>query len=88
MVLSIVFAVLMVVSLGVAFAIGGDSARIEGNPLIPILNLSLNLAALLSLVLGVFTIIKYREWGVAIYLAIAYGVAVVMFLLGEFLFPH
>ena len=86
--LGIVFEVAMVISLLIAFAIGGDPNAVAGNPFIAVLNLTLNLAALLSLVLGVFTMIKHKEWAVAVYLAIAYGIGVIMFLLGEFLFPH
>ena len=86
--LGIVFVVLMAISLLVAIAIKGDPAAIAGNPLIPILNISLNLASLLSLIFGIFAIVKYKEWSVCKSLAILYGFALLMFLLGEFLFPH
>lgn len=84
----IIFAVLMAVSLLVAIAIKGDPSAIAGNPLIPILNISLNLAGLLSLIFGIFAVVKYKEWSVCGYLAVLYGIAFLMFMLGEFLFQH
>jgi len=90
--LGIVFVVSMALSLLAALAIGGDPAVIEGNPLLSILNvalnLTLNLAGLLSFIVGIFAIIKYREWSVCKYLAVLYGLAILMFVLGEFLFQH
>lgn len=84
----VVFDVLMAVSLLVAIAVKGDPVAIAGNPLIPILNISLNLAGLLSLIFGIFAVVKYKEWPVCRYLAGLYGIAFLMFMLGEFLFPH
>ncbi len=90
--LGIAFVVLMALSLLVAVAIGGDAAVIAASPLLSILNvmlnLALNLAGLLSLFLGIFTIIKHKEWSVCKYLAVLYGLAALIFVLGEFLFPH
>ena len=94
--LGIAFVVLMALSLLVAVTIGGDAdavaAVVAASPLLSILNvtlnLALNLAGLLSLLLGIFTIIKYKEWSVCKYLAVLYGLAALMFVLGEFLFPH
>ncbi len=92
--LGIAFVALMALSLLVAVAIGGiggDAAVVAASPLLSILNvtlnLALNLAGLLSL-LGIFTIVKYKEWSVGKYLAVLYGLALLMFVLGEFLFPH
>ncbi len=92
----IAFVALMALSLLVAVTIGRDAAVvaavIAASPLLSILNvtfnLALNLAGLLSLLLGIFTIIKYKEWSVCKYLAVLYGLALLMFVLGEFLFPH
>ena len=88
----IVFVVSMALSLLTALAIGGDPEVIEGNRLLSILtialNLVLNLAGLLSLLLGFYTIFKYKEWSVWKPLAVLYGLALLFFLLGEFLFPH
>lgn len=88
----IALVVSMAFSLIFAFAIGGDPTVIEGNLLLSILNialnLTLNLAGLLSLIVGIYAIIKYKEWSVWKPLAVLYGLTVLMFLLGEFLFPH
>ena len=86
--LGIAFVVLMALSLLVAAAIGGEPTAIVGNPLVPILNVTLNLAGLLSFFVGIFTIIKHKEWSVCVYLAVLYGLAALMLVLGEFLFPH
>ena len=94
--LGVAFVALMALSLLVAVAIGGDAAAVAdvvaASPSLSILNvtlnLALNLAGLLSLLLGIFTIIKYKEWSVCKYLAVLYGLAILMFVLGEFLFPH
>lgn len=88
----IALVILMALSLIFAVAIGGDPAVIAVSPLLSILNvalnLTLNLAGLLSLIVGIYTIIKHKEWSVWKPLAALYGLAVLMFLLGEFLFPH
>ncbi|OHA79120.1 MAG: hypothetical protein A2747_01295 [Candidatus Yonathbacteria bacterium RIFCSPHIGHO2_01_FULL_44_41] len=88
----IVLVISMAFSLIFAFAIGGDSAVIEGNLLLSIfnvaLNLILNLSGLLSFVIGIYTIVKHKEWSVCKYLAVLYGLALLMFVLGEFIFPH
>ena len=90
--LGLAFVVLMALSLLIAFNIGGDPTVIEGNTLfsilVLILNATLNLSGLLSLVLGIFTIIKYKEWSICVSLAVLYVLATLMFVLGEFLFPH
>jgi len=92
----IAFVVLMALSLLIAVTIGGDAANVAtvvaASRLLSIinvaLNLALNLAGLLSLVVGIIAIIRYKEWSVCKYLAVLYGFAVLMFVLGEFLFPH
>jgi hypothetical protein len=86
--LGVAFVVLMAISLLWAIAIGGDPARVVDNPFLPVLNLALNLAGLFSLVTGIFGIIKHREWSIALYLAGLYALAALLFLAGEFLFPH
>ena len=88
----IVLVISMVLSLIFAVVIGGDPAVIATSLLLSILNvalnLTLNLAGLLSLIIGIYTIIKHKEWSVWKPLVTLYGLAVLMFLLGEFLFPH
>jgi len=90
--LGVALVVLLALSLLLAAAIGGDPAIIAANPLLSILSVTLSvmvtLAGPLSLLVGVFTIIKYKEWSVCKYLAVSYGLALLMFMLGEFLFPQ
>jgi len=91
----VAFVVLVALSLLVAIAIGGGAANITAviaansllSTLIVALNLALNLAGLLSILLGIFTIVKYREWSICKSLAALYGLALLLFVLGEFLFP-
>lgn len=92
----VAFLALLVLSVLVIIIIGGDSANvaavIAANPLLSIfniaLNLTLNLAGLLSLLLGAYTIVKYKDWSVGKYLVLLYALALLTFILGEFLFPH
>ncbi len=88
----IALVVSMAFSLIFAFAIGGDPTVIESNILLSILNvalnLTLNLSGLLSFIIGIYTIVKHKEWSIWKPLTVLYGLAVLMFLLGEFLFPH
>jgi len=89
----IAFVALMALSLFFAFIIGGDAthiaAVIAANAFLTILNtalnLTLNLAGLLSLLLGIFTIIKYKEWSICKHLVLLYGFAVLLFVLWLFL---
>lgn len=90
--LAIVSVVLTAFSLLVVIAIKGNPAVIAGNPLLSILSTALSimfsLAGPLSFLVGILTIIKHKEWSVCVPLAVLYGLALLMFLLGEFLFPH
>jgi len=82
----------MAFSLIFAVVIGGNPAVIEGNSFFSILNvalnLTLNLAGLLSVIVGIYTIIKHKERSVWKPLAVLYFLALLLFMLGEFLFPH
>ena len=82
----------VVLSLIFATAIGGDLTVIAASSILVILNvalnLTLNLAALLSLALGIYTIIKHKEWSVCKPLGLCYALTILMFLIGEFAFPH
>lgn len=92
----IILVVSIALSLIFAAAMGGDAvnvaAVIAASPSLLILNvmlnLTLNLAGLISLIAGIYTITKHKEWSVWKPLTALYGLAVLMFLLGEFLFPH
>jgi hypothetical protein len=90
--LGIALVVLTAISLLFAAAIGGDPAVIAGNPLLSILSIILSvmftLTGPLSFIVGIFTIVKHKEWSVCVPLAVLYVLAALMFVLGEFLFPH
>jgi len=94
--LGIIFDLLLFVSLLIVLIIGGGVANIEAvitknftlSIFIFMLNLVLNLSGFLSFILGVLAVIKYKEWSTAKILAIIYGIGIILFLLGEFMFPH
>lgn len=79
-------------SLIFAFLIKGDAAVIESSPLLTLLantlSIIFSLSAPLSFFTGVYTIIKHKEWSIWKPLAILYSLTFIIFLLGEFLFPH
>lgn len=93
---AVVFGITLVVSMALslifAFAIGGDPEVIAGSQLLLILagalNIVLNLSGLLSIIVGVYTIIKHKERSIWKPLAVLYILNLLLFLLGEFLFPH
>ena len=90
--IGIAFVVLTALSLLFAAAIGGNPTVIADNPLLSKLSITLSitftLAGPLSFLVGIFTIVKHKEWLVGKYLAVLYVLAALMFVLGEFLFPH
>jgi len=89
---AIASAVLTALSLLFAFVIGGDSAVIADNFLLTILANTLSImfsfAGPLSFFIGIYTIIKHNERSIWKPLAVLYVLTLIMFLLGEFLFPH
>ena len=90
--LGIASVVLTALSLLFATAIGGDSAVIADSLLLTILagalSVMFSLAGPLSFFVGIYTIIKHKERSVWKPLAVLYVLTLIMFLLGEFLFPH
>lgn len=90
--LGLALVILTALSLIFASAIGGDSAVIEASPMLTvlagILSILFTLVGPLSFVMGVYTIIKYREWSIWKPLVILYILVLLMFLLGEFLSPY
>jgi len=90
--IGIALVIFTAISLIFAFAIGGDPTVIEGSPLLSMLSIVLSVmfsfAGPLSFLVGIFAIVKHRDWSVCVSLAILYVFAALMFLLGEFLFPH
>lgn len=75
-----------------AAAIGGNPDVIDSNiflsVLASILSVAFSLAGSASLFMGIYTIVKYKDWKVFKSLAVLYVLAFLMFMLGEFLFPH
>ncbi|MBF8267967.1 MAG: hypothetical protein HW388_1475 [Dehalococcoidia bacterium] len=91
--LAIALVALMALSLLIAAVRGWDADDISDNPLVVtllvvIFSVTPSLAGLLSFLVGVFTIIKYKEWLVCVYLAVLYGLAALMYVVSEFLFSH
>jgi len=98
--LAVLFAIIMASSMAlsilIVLIIGGGSVHVakvinDSSILLilnTILNLSLNLAGLFSLVLSIYSVIRYKEWSVLRYLAVLYSLVIIMFILGELLFPH
>ena len=88
----IALVVLTALSLLGAVAVKVNPTVIVGNPLFSILSTTLSvmfsLVGLLSFLVAIFAIIKHKEWSVCVSLAVLYGLAALMFVLGEFLFPH
>jgi len=87
-------ALVMLTALSLIFAatIGGDSAVIERSSLLTVLanvlSIMFTLVGPLSFFVGIYTIIKYKEWSVCKPLVLLYVLTIVLFMLGEFLFPH
>jgi hypothetical protein len=90
--IGIALVVLTALSVLFAVAIGGDPAVIAGNPFLSmlanILSVMFTLAGPLSFFVGIFAIVKYKDWSVCKSLGVLYGLTLLLFLLGEFLFPH
>jgi len=82
----------MVLSVVFALLIGGDSKVVENNIFLStvaaILSIIFTLSAPLSFFVGVYAIIRHKEWAIIKPLAIFYLATLIMFLIGEFTFPH
>lgn len=87
-------ALVMLTALEVVFAvaIGGNPAVIAGSHLLSIiatiLSIMFTLAGPLSFFIGIYTVIKHKEWPIWKPLAALYIITLLLFLLGEFIFPH
>ncbi|MFH1823026.1 MAG: hypothetical protein ABH830_04995 [Patescibacteria group bacterium] len=90
--LGIALVVLTAISVLFATAIGGDPAIIAASPLLSILanllSIMFSLSGPLSFFVGIYTIIKHKEWSIWKPLTVLYILTLVMFLLGEFLFSR
>jgi len=84
--------VLTMLSVLFAIAIKGDPAVIADNFSLSILATTLSvmftLAGPMSFIIGIIAIVKHKEWSVCKPLAVLYVLTLLLFLLGEFLFPH
>jgi membrane associated rhomboid family serine protease len=81
--LAIVFILLLVLS-GVLTGLGG----VGPGPVGPILGVTFGTSGIAALVTGLISIIKGKERSLLVFVAVAVGLFVLIFFLGEFLFPH
>ncbi len=83
---------LIALSLVFAAAIEGNSAVVANSKLLTILaniiSIIFSLSGPLSFFTGIYTGIKHKEWSVFKPLAILYALTIILFLVGEFSFPH
>lgn len=90
--LGIVLVLTTALELIFAYAIRGNSDVVANSPLLAILvnalSIIFTLSGLLSFAVGIYTIIKHEDMSVFRSLAALYALAFIMFLIGEFLFPH
>jgi len=88
----IVLILSMVLSVIFTFAIGGDSAVIEGSIILTILSGILSvlftLSGPVSFILGLIALFKFKDWAVVRSLAVLYILTLLLFMLGEFSFSH
>jgi hypothetical protein len=88
----VVLVIATVLSVIFAFAIGGNADVITSSFLLSIfanvLSVIFTLSGPLSFFLGIYTVIKHKEWSICKPLIILYIFTFLIFLLGEFLFQH
>ena len=88
----IALAMMTAISVVFALAIGGDPAVVEANRFLKflavILSVGFTLSGPLSLLFGIYTGIRHKEWSVWKTLAILYIFSFLLFLVGDLLFPH
>ncbi len=58
------------------------------HPRFPVQSVVVFLSGIAALVTGIISIIKFRERAILVFLATLVGLFALLFLLGEFLFPH
>lgn len=87
-----VLLITIIIEVVFATVIGGDPAIVERSLILTILagilSVIFSLSGPLSFIIVVFALAKYKDWPALKSLAILYGLTLLMFLLGEFLFPH
>lgn len=88
----IVLVILLLTELCFAFAVQGNPNVIASNAILSvvaiILSLLVTIAGPLSLLLGIVSVMKYKEWSVVFFLIVTYIIGIGMFVVSEVLFPH
>lgn len=82
----------LIVQFFIALFIGGDTQIIEESTFLSTIAYTLSFifsfSNMASLFMGIYTVVKYKDWKVFKYLGILYLATFLFFLLGEFLFSH
>ena len=81
--LAVAFILLLALS-GVLTGLGG----VGPGPVGPIIGVAFGISGIAALVTGLISMIRNRERSILVILAVAVGFFVLVFLIGEFLFPH
>jgi len=88
----VVLVSLMVLELVFAIVIGGDPAVIENSAVLTIfayaLSVGVSVFGPLSFIIGIISFFKHKEWLIIASMAVLYGLTILLFILGELLFPH
>lgn len=87
--LIIIFVLLLATGMFVVTFLGQTGGKtIFDNPLISVPMLGAGAAAITALLIGAVAIIKEKERSAFVFIATLIGLLVLIFILGEFLFPH
>ena len=81
--MAVVFILLSVLS-GVLVGLGG----VGPGPIGPMVGAAFGISGIAALVTGLISILKSKERSILVFLAVAVGLFVLVFFLGEFLYPH
>jgi len=74
---------------GLRIVRGLDRAGWRGTgPVGPIVGVAFGISGIATLVTGLISTIKSKERSILVFLAVVVGLFVLIFLLGEFLYPH
>ena len=76
--------ILLSVLSGVLTGLGG----VGPGPVGPIVGVAFGISGIAALVTGLISAIKSKERSILVFLAVVVGLFVLIFLLGEFLYPH
>jgi len=64
------------------------SGGVEPGPVGPMVGVTLGISGIAALVTGLISTIKSKERSILVFLAVVVGLFVLIFILGEFLYPH